>query len=105
MSKLATFAENDLPVNVAKILDMSLTELKTCDGIRGYACYIFSSPEHKVLKLSFCGHPVSVVCRQHLPCGHSRGHIFCSMVKKFGQNVCLDKISNNFIFGSPGIKN
>ena len=65
------------------------------------------SPEPNVLKVSFCGGPMSVfrrassvVRRQHLPCGHSRGHIFCSIDLKFGQNVCLAKISNELEFRS-----
>ena len=47
---------------------------------------------------------MSSVCRQHLPCGHSRGHISYSIHLKFGQNVCLDEISDKFEFGSPGSK-
>ena len=64
---------------------------------------VFSSPEH-MLKVSFCGHPISVVLHQYLPCGHTRGHNFCSIDLKFGQNVCLDKISDEFEFGSLGVK-
>ena len=30
------------------------------------------------------------------PCVRSRGHIFSLIIKKLGQNVCLDKISDNF---------
>ena len=33
-----------------------------------------SSPEHKVLMVSYCDHAVSVV--NFLPCVHSRGYIF-----------------------------
>ena len=51
---------------------------------------LLSSTEHSMLKVSFCGRPKSDVRRQHLPCGHSNGHIFCSVNLKFGQNVCLD---------------
>ena len=65
----------------------------------------FSSPEHNLLKVSFCGRPVSVVHRQLLPCGHSRDHISCSMDLKFGQNLCLDKIWDKLEFGSPGVIN
>ena len=62
-----------------------------------------SSPELNVLKVSFCGGPMSVVRHQHLPCGHARDHIFCSIDLKFGQNVCLIKfwtISNIGHLGS-----
>ena len=65
-----------------------------------------------MLKVSSCGRPKSVVqslsrvvCHQHLPCGHSRSHISSSIDMKFGQNVCLDKISDEFEFGSPGVIN
>ena len=42
---------------------------------------------------------MSVSCRQHLPCGNSRGYISCSIDLKIGQNVCLDEILDKF--GSP----
>ena len=45
------------------------------------------------------------LCRQHLHCGHSRGNIFSSTDLKFGQNVCLDKISDECEFGSSWVKN
>ena len=41
-----------------------------------------------MLKVSFCGDAIS---RHHLPCGHSRGHISCSIDLKIGQNVRLDE--------------
>ena len=68
--------------------------------------YVFiSSPEQNVLKVSFSGHPMLVVRRQHLPCGHFRGHISCSIDLKVGQNVCLDKISDEFEFWPPWVIN
>ena len=39
------------------------------------------------------------------PCVHSGGHIFRPIIMKLGQNVCLDKISNEFENGSCGVKN
>ena len=30
------------------------------------------------------------------PCVHPRGHIFSPIIMKLGQNVCLDKISDEF---------
>ena len=41
---------------------------------------------------------------EETPYGHSRGHILCSIDPKIGQNVCPDKISREFEFGSPGVK-
>ena len=38
------------------------------------------------------------------PCGHSRGHSFCSIDLKISQDVCLDKISDEFEFRSTGSK-
>ena len=52
-----------------------------------------------MLKVSFCGRPMSVIRRQHLPCGLSRGHISLLNPAEFGQNVCLDKISDEFELG------
>ena len=39
------------------------------------------------------------------PCVHSRGHIFSPILMKLGQNVCLDKISNEFKIDLCGVKN
>ena len=60
---------------------------------------VFSSPEHKVLRVSYCDSAVSVVCCQHLACVCSRGHIFSPFVRKLHQNACLDEISNEFEIG------
>ena len=30
------------------------------------------------------------------PCVCSRGHIFSPIIMKFGQNICIDKISNEY---------
>ena len=38
-------------------------------------------------------------------CVCSTGHISCSIDLKVAQNVCLDKISDEFEFGSCGIIN
>ena len=48
---------------------------------------------------------MSVTCCHHLPYGQSRGCILCSIDLKFGQNVCLDEISDEFQFKLSGIKN
>ena len=37
------------------------------------------------------------------PCGRWRGHIFCLIDLEIAQNVCLDEISNEFEFQSPGV--
>ena len=39
------------------------------------------------------------------PCVHSRGHIFSSIIMKYGQNVCLDEILGGFENGSCRVKN
>ena len=39
------------------------------------------------------------------PCVHSRGHISSPIILKFGQNVCLDKISDKLENGSCRVKN
>ena len=39
------------------------------------------------------------------PCVHSRGHIFCPILIKLSQNVCLDEIPYEFKIGSCGFKN
>ena len=39
------------------------------------------------------------------PCVYSRGYIFSSILMKIGQNVCLDKISDEFENGSCRVKN
>ena len=39
------------------------------------------------------------------PCAHSRGQIFCQILVKPGQNVCLDEISDKFKNGSCSVKN
>ena len=38
---------------------------------------------------------------EEIPCARSRGHISCSIDLKFGENVCLGEISDEFKFGSP----
>ena len=39
------------------------------------------------------------------PCVHSRGHIFSPILMKCGQNICLNKILDEFKNGSCRIKN
>ena len=38
------------------------------------------------------------------PYVHSRGHIFCPIIMKRGQDVCLDEISDRFENGSCWVK-
>ena len=47
----------------------------------------FSSPEHKVLRVSYCDCAVSFV--NFLPCVCCRVHTFHPMLMKLGQNGCL----------------
>ena len=57
--------------------------------------HIFSSPEHKVLRMSYLqccvGRPLCGA--NYLPCVRSRGHIFRPIIIKLGQNVCNDEFS------------
>ena len=76
--------ESGLRSTLSDKKDVFLTKKKIWNSIIG-----FSSPEHNMLKLSFCGRLMSIVHRQHLPCGHSRGHISSSVDLKFDQNICL----------------
>ena len=39
------------------------------------------------------------------PCVRSRGHIFGPILMILGENVCLDKVSNDFENGSYGVEN
>ena len=39
------------------------------------------------------------------PCIPSRGHIFCSIIMKRGQNVCLNEIWDELESGSCRVKN
>ena len=36
------------------------------------------------------------------PCVRSGGHIFSPIIMKFGQNVCLDEISDEYCY-EPGV--
>ena len=72
--------------------------------IQGHHGPLVSSPEHEVLRVSCCDSAVSDV--------HSASSTFClalqatfSFVMKLGQNVCLDKISDEFKNGSCQVKN
>ena len=74
----------------------------------GSAC-ILSSPEHEVLRVSYCDSAVFVMRRvscgiNFLPCEHSRGHIFSPIILKRGQDVFLDEISDEFENGSCRLK-
>ena len=39
------------------------------------------------------------------PCVCPRGHIFSLIIKKLGQNVCLDEVLHKFENGSCQVKN
>jgi len=57
---------------------------------------IFSSPEHEVLMVSYCGQWMSVVRRRascvNIWCLHSRDHICDLILMKLDQNVCFNNI-------------
>ena len=63
--------------------------------------FLFSSPEHKVLMVSYCERFLSVVCRAL----HSRGHIYCLIFMKLGQNMCPNYILDKFENSSGWMKN
>ena len=67
--------------------------------------FIFSSPEYNMLKVSFCGRQMSFVHRQHLPCGHSRGHIlFNKSTRNLIRMFVLIKSQTSSNLGSMGLK-
>ena len=47
--------------------------------------------------------PLGQILEKH--CVRSRGHIFSPILMKLGQNVCLDKILDEFEIRSCGVKN
>ena len=62
---------------------------------------VFSSSEPEVLRVTYCDSAVSVISRasfvvNFLACVRSRGHIFSPIIMKLRQNVCLNKISDDF---------
>ena len=72
-------------------------EILACCSFLHLETLVFSSPEHEVLRVSYCDSAVSVVRRvlcgiKFLPCVCSRGHIFSPIIMKLGQNVCLHEI-------------
>ena len=52
-----------------------------------------------MLRVSYCDSAVFIV--NFLPCARCRGYCIFSLMK-FGQNVCLDEISDEFENGSYG---
>ena len=71
---------------------------------------VFSSPEHKVFRVSFCDSAVSVVrfalsIVNLLPCVRCRGHVYSPIIMKLGEKVCLDEIVDMFENGSCRVKN
>ena len=70
---------------------------------------LFSSPEHKVLRVSYCDHSLSVVVRLSIclsvrpftfSCLHSSIYKYQSISTKLGQHVYDHKISDEFDYGS-----
>ena len=68
---------------------------------------VFSSPEYEVSRVSYCDSAVSIVRRalSTFTCERSRGLIFSPIIMKLSQNVCLEKISDDFENGSYRVKN
>ena len=57
---------------------------------------LFSSPDHEVLRVSYCDSAVCIVrlassVINFLACVCSRGHIFSLIGMKFGQDICHDE--------------
>ena len=69
-----------------------------CKGQISRSCF-FNSPEDEVIVLC-----LSCIIN-FLPCVYSGGHIFSLIIMKLDQNVCLDKISDEFENGSCWVKN
>ena len=67
-------------------------------------CQFLAHLSTVVLMVSYCDRAVFVVRCNFLPCVRSRGHIFSPIFMKLGQNVCLNKISDEFEIGSWGQK-
>ena len=60
----------------------------------------------KILKIGHDGWKTRLLLQiLEKPCVSSRSHIFCLMLLKVGQNLCLDDIWVAFENGSCGVKN
>ena len=104
MTKLKAFTDDKL--NVARMMIFLLDREKRETSITS----IFSSPEHKELRVSYCDSAVSFVRHRSsvinfLPCIHLTGHIFSPLIMKLGQKVCLDDISDEIENRSCWVKN
>ena len=79
---------------------------KSCVCSRGHLIRLFVLMESQTC--SKMGHvePKTWTLGQILEkiCVRSRGHIFSPVIMKLGQNVCLDKISDDFKNGSCRVK-
>ena len=91
--------------------------IETLNGIQIiFVCVrLFSSPEHEVLMVSYCGQWLSVVRRRvscivcrvscvNIWCLHSIDHICDPILTKLCQNVCFDNIQAKFEYGSCRVK-
>ena len=83
--------------------------LKCVYGLNNLTC-IYSSPEHEMLRVIYCDCDVSVVrCAasfvNFLPCINYTRSISSPILMKLGQNVCLDKISDDYKIESCRVKN
>ena len=66
---------------------------------------LFSSPEHEVLRVSYCDHSPSVVCHPFtFSCLHSSIYKYQPISTKLGQNIYDHKISDEFDYGSNRTK-
>ena len=67
---------------------------------------VFGTPEHELLKVSYCDHlPSYVVRRQYLACELFLGYSSASIFLQLHQNVYLDNILIKFEYDSCRVKN
>ena len=76
----------------------------SCSNMYKYKLFLLTlaqSAQGEFLFVVICC--LSCIVHQGLLFGHLRELISCLINLVFGQNVCLDKISNEINFGSPGV--
>ena len=91
------------PIDMLTNVKLIFQPVYQCSLMLYYTCIFlttcFISPEHKVLRVSYCDRAAFVV--RHSSSNfyafvRSRGHIFSHILMKLVQNVCLDGISDEF---------
>ena len=105
LTSIFSFSNNAFYTSKTEFIIPVTSNLLPSSAFRLVKANFFGSPGHKVLRVSYCDSAVSDVHRvmcdvDFLPCVRSRGHIFSPIIMKRGQNVGLDKISDEFENGS-----